>query len=106
MLFSYFKGEQRLHKIFYTLGVAKNIAGLIPLGFCVYAWLLGRTFPRPAAWMTTILGCMVGITIEVLPGYLPTRQSGTTDILTNTFGTWLGVVAYRYPCPGPPEKIL
>ncbi len=88
----------------YWKGIVKNIAGLIPLGFCAYAWLLGRTSARRAAWMTTLLGCMVSITIEVLQGYLPTRQSGTTDILTNTFGTWLGVVAYRRLFAGPPKR--
>jgi hypothetical protein len=80
----------------YWKSVLKNIVGLVPLGFFFYSWVSGRTSARRAAWITTILGGIVSVTIEVLQAQLPTRQSGTTDILTNTFGTWLGVVGYRY----------
>jgi hypothetical protein len=80
----------------YWEAVLKNIVGLVPLGFFLYSWVSGRTSARRAAWITTILGATVSITIEVLQAQLPTRSSGTTDILTNTFGTWLGVVGYRY----------
>jgi glycopeptide antibiotics resistance protein len=80
----------------YWESVLKNIVGLVPLGFFFYSWVSRRTSARRAALITTILGAIVSITIEVLQAQLPTRQSGTTDILTNTLGTWLGVVCYRY----------
>lgn len=80
----------------YWKSVLKNIVGLVPLGFFFYSWISRRTSDRRAAWITTMLGAIVSVTIEVLQAQLPTRQSGTTDILTNTFGTWLGVVGYRY----------
>jgi hypothetical protein len=79
----------------YWKSVLKNIVGLVPLGFFFYSWVSGKTSFGRAAWITTILGTLVSVTIEVLQAHLPTRQSGTTDILTNTFGTWLGVVGYR-----------
>jgi VanZ family protein len=78
----------------YWSDVVENVAGFIPLGFffCAY-WSSVRPIKHPA--LTTVaLGLAVSLTIEVLQSYIPIRSSGTTDLFTNTLGTFLGVQLY------------
>jgi VanZ family protein len=78
----------------YARDLAINIFGLVPLGFCfaaVFARALGR---NRSLLYTTILGFCVSLTIEVFQAFMPTRFSGTTDLITNTTGTALGAWLY------------
>ena len=76
----------------YWKDVGINVAGFIPLGFFfrAYFWAVGRA--KRATWLTIALGFAVSLTIEVLQAFLPTRDSGMTDVITNTFGTALGAI--------------
>jgi VanZ family protein len=78
----------------YWEDVLINIGGFIPLGFffCAYLWLARRA--RRPVLITIIFGGAVSLTIEVLQAYLPTRDSGMTDIITNTLGTAVGAGLY------------
>jgi hypothetical protein len=80
----------------YWKDVGINVVGFIPLGFffCSYFSLV-RRIEHPAL-VTIAVGFLVSLTIEVLQAFLPTRDSGTTDLITNTFGTCLGVILYGW----------
>ena len=76
----------------YWRDVGINIGGFIPLGFFSRAYFSAIRKIKRATWLTITLGFSVSLTIEVLQAYLPTRDSGMTDLITNTFGTALGAV--------------
>jgi hypothetical protein len=72
-----------------------NIVGFVPLGFFLFAYLsLSSIFKKPLL-ITILLGGALSLTVEILQAYLPTRDSGTTDIITNTLGTVIGVMLFN-----------
>jgi hypothetical protein len=80
----------------YWEDVSVNIAGFIPLGFCVVAYFSSVCATKRAAAITIVLGFVTSLAIEILQAFLPTRSSGVTDIITNTLGTAIGVMLYRW----------
>lgn len=80
----------------YLEDVLINIAGFIPLGFFCYAYLSLIRGVKRAVLVTVIFGCLLSLTVEILQAYLPTRDSGMTDIITNTSGTAVGILFYRF----------
>lgn len=79
----------------YFRDVSVNIAGFIPLGFFLCMLFSSSEASLKAAIATIFLGALFSLTIEVLQGFIPMRDSGTTDIITNTLGTALGAMLYR-----------
>jgi hypothetical protein len=80
----------------YWKNVLINIGGFVPLGFFFCAYFSSVRQIKRAALITIIVGAIVSLTIEVLQAFLPTRQSGMTDLITNTLGTSLGVVLWHF----------
>jgi len=81
----------------YAKDLAINVLGLVPLGFCfaaLFAWTSGR---RRSWRYVVVLGFFVSLTIELIQAFMPTRFSGTTDLITNTAGTALGAWCYLNP---------
>ena len=71
-----------------------NIIGFIPLGI-VFRNHWTRIRPaRSPILATMLLGLGVSLAIEVVQHYIPTRSSGTMDLITNTAGTYIGVLLY------------
>jgi VanZ family protein len=79
--------------------VLKNVVGFVPLGLCFCAYLSASRRVKRVALVTVSLGISVSLIIEILQAYIPTRASGVTDLITNTIGTYLGVVSYRVLAP-------
>lgn len=76
----------------YVRDVVINIAGFVPLGFFFCLLFSSREASRRSVIATIILGAVFSATIEILQGFIPMRDSGTTDIITNTLGTALGAM--------------
>ena len=80
----------------YVKDILINIAGFVPFGFffCLY-FSSGRPTANRVI-VTIILGAAFSLTIEILQGFIPMRDSGTTDIITNTLGTAIGATLCRW----------
>ena len=65
------------------------------VGLCFYVYFVSIRKLEKAALATIILGFALSLTVETLQAFLPTRQSGMTDVITNTLGTCVGVALAR-----------
>jgi len=75
------------------LGV--NIIGFMPVGFVFFAYFSSvRRINHPVA-AVIFLGFLMSFTVEATQWLLPNRDSGMTDLFTNTTGTALGVLLHR-----------
>lgn len=79
----------------YAWDIAINVAGFVPLGFFLYAYFSLELAWNRATILTIALSGLASLTLEILQGFLPSRDSGITDIITNTVGSGLGVILWR-----------
>jgi VanZ family protein len=80
----------------YFEDLALNIAGFLPPGFFICATLFRLRGGKRSVALATVAGLLLSLTIEILQAYIPMRNSGTTDLITNTFGAGIGAGLYDY----------
>jgi hypothetical protein len=81
----------------YRDDIALNIVGFIPVGFVFMAYFSSVRGMRWSSLSVICIGFALSFTIEALQRFLPTRDSGMTDLVTNTAGTIIGVALYHVP---------
>src|SRR5581483_710416 len=73
-----------------------NFFGFVPFGVFV-APLCGRYMkPRTAILLTITIGFLLSLSVETTQYYLPTRDSDSRDLISNTLGTALGAMTYGW----------
>lgn len=76
-----------------------NVVGFVPLGLFLAAYFSQRNASN-AFLIAALFGIATSFTIEGLQYFLPTRDSGATDLITNEFGTVIGAALYRWGIAG------
>jgi hypothetical protein len=76
--------------------ISTNILGFVPFGFVCMAYLKWNRNARHATIVTILCGAAISLTIEIVQEYIPGRDSGILDIFTNTLGTFLGALLFRW----------
>jgi hypothetical protein len=76
----------------YVDDIVRNVVGFVPLGMLLYLYLLRVHGKRRAILEAIVLVGLTSLGIEILQWFIPQRDSGITDIITNTSGTGLGVL--------------
>lgn len=87
----------------YAYDTVGNVAGFVPLGAIVCSYLAWTRSRWKAILVTTIACGTLSFIIEVLQYYIPRRNSGTTDIITNTLGAAVGAALSH---TSPARRIL
>jgi VanZ like family len=87
--------------------IAINIFGFLPFGFVFAAYLTWNRNVSHSLLITILCGAGISLTIEILQEYIPGRDSGILDIITNTLGTFLGALLFRWaPMQNLAAKLL
>jgi hypothetical protein len=78
--------------LWYLADILMNIFGFIPLGVIVCLYFLWTNSTWRAIVIATIICASLSLGIEILQFYIPRRDSGITDIITNSLGGLVGAM--------------
>jgi VanZ family protein len=80
----------------YLTDLTINVVGFIPAGFFICASLISLRNGKRSVALTALIGLTLSLTIEILQAYIPMRNSGCTDLISNTLGTAIGAALCFY----------
>ena len=86
----------------FSINVFIYIIGFAPFGFFFMTYLFNTANllkQQSALLLAVIAGILINLTIELTQAYIPTRSSSFTDLVSNTLGTVLGEVIFRFTLP-------
>ena len=69
-----------------------NVLLYLPLGFCLFLWLVGLCRQQLAIVVATLLGSLLSLCIEVAQAYISSRVPSLTDLTLNAIGTLGGTI--------------
>lgn len=72
-----------------------NVIGFVPFGFLLCAWLGNTSAACHSVLYSYVAGALFSFFVEFVQGYIPQRDSGFNDIITNSFGALLGALLLR-----------
>ncbi|MDQ4490357.1 VanZ family protein [Sinomonas sp. ASV486] len=73
-----------------AIDAAANVAIFVPGGF-----LVAQLLPRGRRWLAVAICCGVSATIEAVQAFfLPERSGNVRDVVTNTTGALIGMLAF------------
>jgi len=73
-----------------------NVVGFVPFGFLLCTCLANTRFARFAIFCSFLSGTLFSFLIEIAQAYIPQRDSGLNDVITNSLGALLGAfLAHR-----------
>lgn len=70
-----------------------NVLLYLPLGFCLFLWLVTRLRRGLAVAVAVVLGAALSLAIEVAQVYISSRVPSLTDLTLNSLGTLVGATA-------------
>jgi glycopeptide antibiotics resistance protein len=74
-----------------------NVIGFMPLGFFLFA-TMNRLDGNPMKHgiLITVMVCFIlSLSIEIVQAWIPSRSSSMTDLISNTFGGWIGSITFK-----------
>ncbi|OHD64750.1 MAG: hypothetical protein A2176_10495 [Spirochaetes bacterium RBG_13_51_14] len=85
----------KIKNFYYDLAI--NICGFIPLGFLLLTLFVSHyeRYTTKYSIITILVGSSVSLFIELVQAYLPARSSDIIDLISNSFGTILGVIIFH-----------
>ena len=76
--------------------IVRNLLGFIPFGVCFAAYLAFKTrlARRRIFLLTVVAGGAISLTIELLQGFLPSRDSSMEDLICNIVSSAAGALLF------------